>query len=61
MGLTDTQLLDWVLNRGWVCRVKRKRPRPFQNDTFLRVLNSRADVERAMADQGKFKYRRPRK
>lgn len=61
MGLTDTQQLEWMLSRGWVARVKRRRPRPYQNDTFLRCLDSRADVERAIADQGTFQYRRPRK
>lgn len=51
MKYTDTQMLDWVLSRGWVARVRRKRVKPFENDAFILCMRTRKNIERAMADR----------
>lgn len=64
MKYTDTQMLDWVLSRGWVARVRRKRVKPFENDAFILCMRTRKNIERAMSDRvdtGSAFARRPRR
>ena len=50
MKYTDTEMLDWVISRGWVARVTKKRANQYQNDAFILCMNSRKNINRAMTD-----------